>query len=400
MNMRLRISCFILLSIFLTSAFGQTKAELKKKRDAILAEIKYTNELISESRKAQEFTQSELGVLDKQIALRDELIRSIQREMRGLSKSIEANKSLIENKEEELRELKEEYAKLIYLAYKHTNSYDKILYIFASDDFYQAWMRLKHLKDVAKYREGQGDEILSAKALLAEKNKELNSQKEEKKGLLNEQKSAQSQLDADRRAKKKSLAELRKNEKDLKDQLKDKEKQQRNLNKAIERIIAEEIRKSKKANDGSFSLTPEEALSSQFFSQNKSRLPWPVERGVITGSFGTHAHAVLPGIQVTNNGIDISTERNAMVRTVFEGEVSGVIEIPGNGMAVVVKHGGYRTVYSNLQEVLVSKGQSIDTKQSIGVLMPDGNGSISHMEIWQVTSEGMKKLNPSSWIAR
>lgn len=400
MNMNPSVYILALLLFLCGNLHGQSKEQLKKERDGLLSEIKYTNQLISESRKAQEFTQSELAVLDKQIALRGELIRSIKRETRGLEKNMEANEALIESKNQELDELKNEYAKLIYLAYKHNNSYDKMLYIFAADDFYQAWMRLRHLKDVAKYREGQGEEIQATKTLLAEKNKELKVQRAEKEELLQEQRSAQAEIDKDRKSKKESLAEMQQDEKSLKKQLKEKEKKQRELSKAIELLIAEEIRKSKKAHGGDYSLTPEEELSSQFFSQNKGKLPWPVERGVITGRFGTHNHAVLPGIQVTNNGIDISTESNAMVRTIFEGEVSGIIEIPGNGMAVVVKHGGYRTVYSNLQEILVSKGQSIDTKQSIGVLMKNGNGSIAHMEIWQVTSEGMKKKDPSSWIAR
>lgn len=386
--------------LYSTLAFSQSKEELQKQRSSILSEIKYTNQLISKTRKEQQLTEGEMAILDKQIALRGELIRSIRREINGLDRTIKENEALIKEKEDQLAELKSEYAKLVYLAYKHNNSYDKMLYIFAADDFYQAWMRLRHLKDVAKYREGQGEEIVETKSILAAKNQEILSQRKEKEGLLSEQRSAQKELDQDRASMAQSLAALRENEQDLKKKLKEKEKKQRELSKAIERIIAEEIRKNTKANDGTYALTPAEKISSEYFSNNKGKLPWPVERGIITGAFGTHAHPVLPGIQITNNGIDISTEKNAMVRTIFEGEVSGVIEIPGNGMAVVVKHGGYRTVYSNLKEVLVAKGQSIDTKQNIGVLMEDEKGSKSHMEIWQVTSAGMKKLNPTQWIAR
>jgi septal ring factor EnvC (AmiA/AmiB activator) len=399
MYKRIYIVALFFLLCQLVSA--QNKDDLKKQRDALLSEIKYSNKLISDARKAQEFTQEELAILQQQIDLRNQLIRSIRKEMGGLDTDIAKNEQAILEKEAELIRLKNEYAKLIYLAYKHNNSYDQMLYIFASDDFYQAWMRLRHLKDVAAYREGQGDEIQATKALLAKKNKDLEIQRKEKVVLLQEQKIEQASLDKDRKIKRESLAALRDKEKDLKKDVQDKEKKQRQLNKKIEELIAAEIKASQKGKPkGDFSLTPEEALSSQSFAQNKGKLPWPVEKGVRISSFGTHAHPVLPGIEITNNGIDISTEQNAMVRSIFEGEISGIIEIPGSGMAVVIKHGGYRTVYSNLKEVLVSKGQSIGTKQSIGLLLPEGNGSKCHVEIWQVTSSGMRKLDPAIWLAR
>ena len=389
---------FFLLCQFVS---GQSKDDLRKERNALLSEIKYSNKLISDARKAQQFTQEELSILQQQIDLRNRLIRSIRKEMGSLEGDITKNEQAIRDKEAELERLKNEYSKLVYLAYKHNNSYDQMLYIFASDDFYQAWMRLRHLKDVAAYRAGQGVEIQATKTLLADKNAELEVQRKEKLVLLEEQKAEQATLDKDRKMKRESLAALKDKEKELKKDVQDKEKKQRQLNKKIEELIAAELKASRKGKPkGDFSLTPEEKLSSQSFAQNKGKLPWPVEKGIKTASFGTHAHPVLPGLEVTNNGIDISTEQNAMVRTIFEGEVSGIIEIPGSGMAVVVKHGGYRTVYSNLKELLVGKGQSIDTKQSIGILLPDGNGSKCHVEIWQVTSNGMRKLDPAIWLAR
>lgn len=399
--MRKRNHIVVLFFLLCQVISGQSKDALRQERDALLSEIKYSNKLISDARKAQKFTQEELSILQQQIDLRNRLIRSIRKEKGSLEKDITTNEQAIKDKAAELDRLKNEYSKLIYLAYKHNNSYDQMLYIFASDDFYQAWMRLRHLKDVAAYRADQGVEIQETKKLLAEKNAALEEQHKEKLILLDEQKAEQAILDKDRKVKRESLAALRDKEKDLKKDVQDKEKKQRQLNKKIEELIAAELKASRKGKPkGDFSLTPEEKLSSQSFAQNKGKLPWPVEKGVKTASFGTHAHPVLPGIEITNNGIDISTEQHAMVRSIFEGEVSGIIEIPGSGMAVVIKHGGYRTVYSNIKEILVSKGQSIDTKQNIGILLPDGNGSKCHIEIWQVTSNGMRKLDPGIWLAR
>lgn len=379
---------------------AQTKAELQAQRDKLVQEMELTNRLLSDAQKATKSTAAELTLLKEQIKLREQIIRSIRNEMGLLERDISANEKEIDIQTEKLEKLKEEYAKLIYSAYKNSNQEDKLLYIFASEDFYQAWKRLRHLKDLARFREGQADIIEETKTELDARNESLKAQRTEKASLLEVQRKEQSRLDASRRETEATLAELQQDEKGLKAKLKKQQDEQRRLSKAIERIIAEEIRKSKKENKGTYALSPEEELNSQYFAKNKGKLPWPVERGLITGRFGSQPHPILPGITIENNGIDISTEAASFARAIFEGEISGVIEIPGAGLAVMIKHGAYRTVYSNLKEALVTKGQRVDTKQSLGVLMTDEGASTSHLEIWQVTGDGMKKLDPSSWIAR
>lgn len=379
---------------------AQTKAELQAQRDKLVQEMELTNRLLSDAQKARKSTSAELALLKEQIKLREQIIGSIRNEMGLLERDIESNEKEIRIQTEKLERLKDEYAQLIYSAYKNSNQEDKLLYIFASEDFYQAWKRLRHLKDLARFREGQADIIEETKAELDERNEDLRAQRAEKAELLEDQRKEQSRLDASKRETEATLAELQQDEKGLKAKLKKQQDEQRRLSKAIERIIAEEIRKSKKENKGTYALSPEEELNSQYFAKNKGKLPWPVERGLITGRFGSQPHPILPGITIENNGIDISTESASLARSIFEGEISGVIEIPGAGLAVMVKHGAYRTVYSNLKEALVTKGQRVDTKQSLGVLMTDEGASVSHLEIWQVTGDGMKKLDPASWIAR
>lgn len=394
---------FIFILAITVSIHGtaQNKQDLQSARDKMLNDIRLTNNLISKSKIAQQSTQGELALLNKQIQLRKDLMSSMKREINSLDTDMAKNEKLIKEKEEELSSLKAEYSKLIFLAYKNNSSYDKMTYIFASDDFYQAWRRMRLLKDVAAYRQDQSVEILKTKEIMVEKNQEIIAQKKEKLVLLDAQKKEQSSLDADKKDMEIGLANLKKDEQGLKRKLKDQQKKQQDLNKAIEKLIADEIKKAKKPDaPKGFSMTPEETLNAKNFSQNKGKLPWPVERGVITSSFGVHAHPVLRGIEVTNNGIDIATEAQSMVRAMYEGEVSGIIEIPGQGMAVVLKHGSYRTVYSNLKEVIVSKGQMVDTKQNLGVLISNDGRAEAHLEIWQVTSEGMKKLDPAAWIAR
>jgi len=389
-----------LIGILHIGLIAQTKAELQAQRDKLVQEMELTNRLLSDAQKARKSTSAELALLKEQIKLREQIIGSIRNEMGLLERDIASNEKEIRIQTEKLERLKDEYAQLIYSAYKNSNQEDKLLYIFASEDFYQAWKRLRHLKDLARFREGQADIIEETKAELDEKNEDLRAQRAEKAELLEDQRKEQSRLDASKRETEATLAELQQDEKGLKAKLKKQQDEQRRLSKAIERIIAEEIRRSKKENKGTYALSPEEELNSQYFAKNKGKLPWPVERGLITGRFGSQPHPILPGITIENNGIDISTESASLARSIFEGEISGVIEIPGAGLAVMVKHGAYRTVYSNLKEALVTKGQRVDTKQSLGVLMTDEGASVSHLEIWQVTGDGMKKLDPASWIAR
>ena len=168
----------------------------------------------------------------------------------------------------------------------------------------------------------------------------------------------------------------------------------------MRRIIEEEVKRNRGANKGTFTLTPEARELSADFEKNKGKLPWPVERGVITSGFGKQPHPVLPGIIIENNGIDITTEKGASVRALFRGEVSSVIVIPGAGKAVVVSHGAYRTVYSNLREASVAKGDKVETKQPIGTVMTEDNSSTAHIELWKITSDGVIKVDPAVWLFR
>jgi septal ring factor EnvC (AmiA/AmiB activator) len=199
------------------------------------------------------------------------------------------------------------------------------------------------------------------------------------------------------------LSGLQKEEGRLKEQMRKQEKQRHDLDAAIRKAIETELKASRRlpAPPKARSRSPPEARElSADFEKNKSKLPWPVEKGVITSRFGRQPHPVLKGITIDNSGIDISTEKNATVRAVFRGEVSSVIVIPGAGKAVIVSHGAYRSVYSNLREVGVNKGQKVETKQSVGTVMTTDEGNVAHLELWKITADGMVKVDPAQWLFR
>ena len=197
---------------------------------------------------------------------------------------------------------------------------------------------------------------------------------------------------------------LKQKESKLRNDLKQKQRDAKKLEKAIARIIEEEIRKAKEkaaktggtTTKSGFALTPKELELSGQFSDNQGKLPWPSERGVITSSFGEHAHPTLPSIKIENNGVDITTDKGAKARAVFEGTVSAVVSIPGAHKAVIVRHGEFLSVYANLEDVIVKMGDKLTVKQEIGsvVTSREDGKTVLHFEIWK----GATKLNPEKWV--
>jgi septal ring factor EnvC (AmiA/AmiB activator) len=206
-------------------------------------------------------------------------------------------------------------------------------------------------------------------------------------------------LDGEQSSQKSLLSKLRKKEKQLKKELQSKQQLAKSLDKKIRKIIEEEIRLAKaKASKESdvLAMTPEEQQLADNFTSNKGKLPWPVERGVIIERFGVQAHPVLKGIETFNNGVKITTEEEALVRAIFDGKVSRIIDIPGAGKAVIVSHGDYFSVYSNLLEVSVKRGQEVFLKEKIGTVLTKTatKETITELQIWK----GSEKMDPSSWL--
>jgi len=393
---------FCLFFLFALFASAQEKEALKKERDKISADINLTNKLLQETRKSRDKMEGELGLLSKKIRLRQDLINSISKEVRLYTRQIRNNRKEIKRLEAELQVSKEKYADLLRLAHRTNNTQDRLMFIFASEDFLQAIRRARFFKQLAAIRQEQAIEILSTKEELLALNEELDQSVNSKNISLEKEQEAKQGLSEDQNRQRQTVSSLKSEENSLISQLKSQEKKRKKVNKEIQRIIEAEIRASKKDNKGVFSLTPEAAALSADFEKNRGKLPWPVERGVITQKFGDNPHPVLAGITVPNNGIDIATNQNAQVRAVFDGTVSGVFSIPGAGKNVIINHGGYRSVYANMKEVFVSKGQSITSKEAIGMVLTnetDGKTE-AHIEIWRVSEKGTIKEDPARWIAR
>ena len=396
--------CFTLFFFSVTEGYAQNKNDLEKKKKNLQKEINYTNKLLKEARKNKDHSLDELLNLKSKINARTDLISAMNSEVKLINRAVVKGAEDILLAEEELARLKKEYAKIIYYAYKHRSTYDKMMFVFASDDINQAYKRVKYIQQYSEYRKSQAKEIVRTQISLKEKISELESVKQEKAVLVSLEEQETEKLAIEKTEQEGIVKSLQGKEQELKSKLAKKEAAARKLQKAIQRIIEAEIRKAREEakKNGStskgFPMTPEAIKLSNSFASNKGKLPWPVIQGVITAQFGKHPHPVLPNITINNNGIDISTTKGSKARAIFGGEVSSVAIIPGEGKVVMVRHGEYLSVYSYMSDVYVKKGDQITFKQDLGMLINDGGKSKAqiHLEIWK----GMTKLNPKYWIFR
>ncbi|HBB81136.1 MAG TPA: hypothetical protein DHU80_03005 [Cryomorphaceae bacterium] len=438
-----RLLIYIVL-IFSIALNGQTKEELQLQKVLLQDQIDLANTLLKKTQNNRNASITELQTLNQKIDSREKLIVNMSRQIRGIDREAAAKEGEIQTLEIRIDSLKSDYAKLIQLAQYNLQPTDQVMFILSSNSFAQAAKRLQYFKDMTRYREQQVRQIHVAQENLAREKKALIAKKIEKTAIQQAQKEAKIALLADAQDQQKTLATLQSRESDLKKDINKKQREAQQLEKQIKRIIAEEMRKAKERaersalemeakelglirgkdfssrtsnkaitqlidkarkakgmdtrDDGpAFAMTPEARALANNFASNKGALPWPVERGIITGKFGKHPHPVVKGIIVDNPHIEITTEDNAIVRASFEGEVSSVVPIPGANVMVLIRHGNYFTVYSNLVTVQVKAGDTISLKQPIGTAFTDEEGkTMVQFGLWRDANI----QDPYPWLAQ
>ncbi|MBL4755716.1 MAG: peptidoglycan DD-metalloendopeptidase family protein [Flavobacteriales bacterium] len=391
---------------------GQTTEDLEKQKQKQEKELKqlekdiaYTGMLLNETKSNSEAALIQLSLVKRQISNRRARIRTLNKQIKIMDRQIAENNDIIRALEEDLVQVKENYAKMLYYAFKNRNSYDKLVFVFSAKDFDQAQKRLKYLQDYSQYRRDQADLILSTKGLISNKNTALEKKKEQKRSKVADKNQEKKELEDEKKGKNMVYEKLQGSISKLTSELKADNKKREQLSAAIEDIIQEIIRLETIVDDTEqpFGLTPEQSKLSQGFKNNKGKLPWPVKRGVIVGGFGPHPHEFLQGIVVNNYGIDLSTNKGARARAIFEGVVTAVVILPGSNVkAIIVRHGDYFSVYGNLQEVIVRKGDNVLLKQEVGVIYTDNEQfkTVGHLEIWKMETGGAVKLDPEQWLSK
>lgn len=388
--------CLALITILLVSftgtALSQDRADLERKREKLLEEIRYTEKLLGTTSANVKSTMSDLSALKRKIDLRESLVRNLNAEVNAISREVKNNEETIVVLNDQMEKLKKRYSESIYNAYKYQKTHQQLLFVLAAENFNQAVRRLNYLRKLNGKRREQADEIKASELTLQRKIAELEAQKAEKTVLLAENKVQMKSLEDEKRTKDRYVADLKKDERKYRAEITRKDGEAKKLDKQIRDIIQKEIAAREKKEE-EFGKTPEYIQLSKEFSSNRGKLPWPVEQGYISRYFGKQKHPEL-NIDVDNNGIDIRTGKGEPVRAIFNGEVVSVISNPVFKNGVIIKHGEYFTVYTKLGTVSVKRGDKVNTRDIIGTAFTEGGTSEVHLEIWQ----GKTNMDPYAWI--
>ncbi len=399
---KVNIFLFFITLFFLTMSFpsyGQTKSSLEQQRIKLQKEIKEINSLLFQSKETEQNLLSDLIDLNKRIDVRKELIETIDKETKELSFEISENEKEVLQLEEHLEALKDEYATMVQQSYKSNAKQSRMMFILSSESFLQAYKRIQYINQYAAYRAQQGEEITVETVKLQNLNDYLKEQKTEKELLLSENKKETEKIYQEKQSQEGLVKAIKKKEKSYTALIKKKQREEKEIDKKIEKIIREAIAKSnKKTNvkESGFALTPEAKLLEKSFVANKGKLPAPVKRGIVIRHFGKQAHPTLDGITIESNGVYYATEKGSNARVIFDGTVLAIQVLPGKKKALLIQHGNYISVYKNLDNVSVNKGDLVKTKQEIGKIHTDKTTGKTILAF--VLFKEIKRENPEEWV--
>jgi len=393
-----RAVAFILVHLLVTIIVsGQSKDELQMQKQKAYDDIKLTRELMEKTSAQRSSSVKQLRLLQNGINARAGLISTLEAELDLLNLSIQETEEKIGQLTIDNKKNKEEYARLIYFAYRNHTEYEKIMYILAGATISQSYQRYKYLKYISAYRVRKADEINSHIVELDLQKDQLNLFKNEKLLAIEEKEGEQQKLLGQRSRKRTMVNDLERKESELRREISENERIAKALEARIREIIEEEARKLNSSNIYA-ALTPEQELVGKDFRKNRGKLPWPVEKGIVTVGFGKHEVPGLRGSSVQNNGIDITSSPRTEVRAVFEGQVTKVFAILGANYTVLIRHGEFLSVYQNLVNVRVKTGDKVLTKERLGEAFTDETDNVAsvHFEVWQERTI----LNPEEWISK
>jgi septal ring factor EnvC (AmiA/AmiB activator) len=385
------------------SAQKSQREVLEARRIQLQKDKVYINALLSNTIRKEENVLIELNEINGKIKNSEELINVIQKESKALANEIYTNQLEINQNKRELEALKKDYAEMIYKSYKSKSQNSRIMFLLSSENFFQAYKRFQYMKQYTTFRKLQADEIVLKTEKLQVLTDSLTIKKQWKQDLLDEAKKEQGVIEKERKQQQNLLSDVKKKEKQYQKQIKNFLAEEARIDDQIEKLIREAIaasnNKSGTTTSGStatFALTAEAKELASQFTANKGSLPWPVEKGYVSTYYGKQPHPIVKTATIQSNGVRITTAEGTKARAVFNGTVMAVQVMPGNKKAVLIQHGNYITVYKNLENVTVSTGDKVTTKEVIGTIFTDkvtGKTILGFVLLQNTTTE-----NPTSWI--
>jgi len=392
--MRRAIIFLSILLIYNNIVGAQTKAELEEKRKATLNEINYVDNVLKSTTKQKEESLSAIKIIGNKLNLRESVIRGMRAEINLMNERIDLNTIAINLMENDLVNLRKDYARAVVNSYKSQKENPDLVYILSAKDFNQGYKRLKYLQQVTKFRRREAELINELKEEIQVTKDRLQSDLGRISDLKSKEEQQKVLLQSEQEKKQAMVQTLNKKERQLQKELEERKRIADKIEKEIARIIEEDRKKLAKS-----VTTPEQKLIGDSFAENKGRLPWPVEKGIITSQFGLQKHPVLKYVTENNIGIEITSLGKTAVRSIYKGEVAKVYSVQGANMIVIIRHGKYLSVYQNIVDLKVKPGDKVDTKQEIGSVYcetDNGNKSILKFMIY----EEKEKLDPELWITK
>ena len=367
--------------------------ELQKKQKKLQAEIEQTNKMLKQTKKDETATMNKLQLIGKNIQNQKKLIRTLDNEIVALNREMNQLSATRDSLQRVLERYKDDYAQMIRASHFARVQQSPLLFLLSSDNFQQLARRARYLQEFARFRQEQVRRIESTQVQIDEQNDLLKANKDDKMTALSSRKREQENLKRDERKQQNMLNQLKNKEKGLSKQLKQQQKRVAELNKKIDDIIRKQTEKASKT-----TLTKEQKLLAGGFEANKGRLPWPIEKGMISGHYGKQQHPVYSQVTIDNKGVYLQTTAGSKARAVYKGEVTSCFLV-ANTYAVIIQHGNYRTVYSNLSKLNVKQGDKVDTKQIIGTIFTDPEQD-QKTELYFQIYKDRNILNPELWIAK
>lgn len=410
MNQFLKIAFFFFIT---TLCFAQPSEQqkLEERKAQILKEISENKSRLEAEKKKEKSVLSQISQQKQLIQLRQKLLNTTSKQTRILSDEIYLTQLEMNKLNRELKALKEDYKKMIVKSYKSRNEQSRIMFILSSENFLQAYKRIQYMKQYAGFRKMQGEEIKEKQNKLVQAEKRLSESKKEKEVVLAQTEKEKQELEKEKQEQERLVKLIQKDKKKISAEISKKQKEAKDIDAKIKKLIAAEIAAANKRNAeksgttapkagttaaSKFVLTADGKVASDNFKANKGKLPWPVAKGYVSLKHGDQPHPIHKNLTIHNSGVEISTEPGSSARAVFGGEVLQVQVISANNKAVYIQHGDFITVYLNLSSVSVSKGQKVSIKQNIGKIHTDSSGKavIKFLVLQNTTT-----LNPETWLS-
>ena len=383
-------NCF--LSVFL---FGQSRGDLEQQRKKTLEEIDYVDNLLKTTSKEKTESMKSLSIINRKLSLRESILSGMREEIELISYRIELNSFAIEIMEKDLEDLKKDYKNAVLNSYRAKKGNPELVYILSARDFNQGYKRLKYLQQITKFRRNEAEIIMELRDQISVSKEKLERDLIRISELKSKEEYQKDQLQREKSGKQSLVRRLSKKEKQLAKELEDKRKIAKKIESEIVRLIEEEKRKAA-AKD----ITAEQRLIGENFMDNKGRLPWPVEQGIVTSHFGIQKHPEFKYLTEDNIGIEITSSGNVTAKSVFNGEVARVFSIPGANMTVIIRHGKYLSVYANLVNVKVKAGDSVKVRETIGDVYREQRDNSSSVLKFMIFENDKKYLDPEAWLTK